>query len=200
MYTLVRTAFFVLYRVFFRLRIEYIGEEPKTGPALLIANHASLLDPPLTVCPFKRPVYFMAKEELFRIPVLGSILSRLRVFPVRRGQADRKAIRRALEILKEGHLLAMFPEGTRSKDGRLKKAEPGAAMFALRSKAPVIPVALINTDKILKKGSFFAPLEVRVGKPVPLDEFYDQKISSAVLDEAGEKMMAALSELLDKEN
>jgi 1-acyl-sn-glycerol-3-phosphate acyltransferase len=195
----IRGLFYLIYSVFFRLRIEWIGKVPDTGPAILISNHCSAWDPPLTVIATPRPVYFMAKEELFHMPVFSFVLPRIRVFPVRRGVADRQAIRTSLEILRRGELLGMFPEGTRSKDGVLSPAEPGAAMFALRSQAPVIPVALINTHRILKKGSFLAPLTVRVGEPVDLSQWYDQKATGPVLEQAGAKMMQALADLLPAE-
>jgi 1-acyl-sn-glycerol-3-phosphate acyltransferase len=141
----------------------------------------------------------MAKEELFHMPVFSFVLPRIRVFPVKRGVADRQAIRTSLEILQRGDILALFPEGTRSKDGTLAPAEPGAAMFALRSQAPVIPVALINNHRILKKGTFFAPLTVRVGKPVDLSAWYGQKASGPVLEQVGNQMMQAVADLLPPE-
>ena len=199
LYYLIRGFFCLTYRLLFRLRVEKIGDVPAEGPAIIIANHASTWDPPLAACGFKRPAHFMAKAELFKMPVLGFVLPRIKVFPVRRGTADRRAIKTALDVLQRGEVLALFPEGTRSKDGILKEAEPGAAMFALRSQAPVIPVALINTHRMLKKGSRFAPLTVRVGPPVDLSEFYGKKASSDVLTQAGEKMMQALADLLPPE-
>ena len=199
LYYVIRGLFYLIYSIFFRLRIEWIGKVPEKGPAILISNHCSAWDPPLTVIATARPVYFMAKEELFRMPVFSFVLPRIHVFPVRRGVADRQAIRTSLEILRRGELLGLFPEGTRSKDGVLSGAEPGAAMFALRSQAPVIPVALINTHRMLKKGSFLAPLTVRVGEPVDLSEWYDQKATGAVLEQAGAKMMQALADLLPAE-
>ncbi len=197
-YVVIKGLFCLFYRIFFRLRVVHYGQEPVEGPGIIISNHISVWDPPLSACGFRRPVHYMAKAELFKYPVLSFVLPRINVFPVRRGTGDRRAVKRSLEILEEGKLLAMFPEGTRSKDGVLQKAEPGAAMFALKTKAPVIPVALINANRIMKPGSFFARLEVRVGEPVDMSEYYDMKASSEVLDKAGEKMMKAIADLLAK--
>ena len=196
LYYLLRGMFYTIYRVFFALHIERYGQVPEKGPAIIISNHASTWDPPMAACAIRRPTHFMAKEELFRMPVLSFILPRIRVFPVRRGTADRRAIRTAMEILQRGDLLALFPEGTRSKDGVLAGAEPGAAMFALKSQAPVIPVALVNTHKMMKKGSFFAPVTIRVGPPVDLAPWYGQKATGPVLEQVGAQMMQALADLL----
>ncbi len=199
MYTWILALFRFVFTVFFGMKVEKVGRIPDTGPVIVIANHASTWDPPLAACASERPMHFMAKEELFHMPVFSFVLPRIRVFPVKRGTADRKAIKTALEVLYRGDILALFPEGTRSKDGVLADAEPGAAMFALRTKTPVVPVALVNSHRILKKGDRFPRLTVRVGHPVDLSEFYDAKITGDVLTKAGIKMMHALADLLPPE-
>ena len=143
----------------------------------------------------------MAKLELFKVPVLGFLITRVGAFPVKRGTADRTALRTAIELLQGGEIVAMFPEGTRSLDGRLKHPEPGVGMIALRAKVPVIPVALIDTNQLLRPHSFlfrFSRVKVIYGKPIPLDDLYDQGGREAV-EETGRRIMAAIGELLGEQ-
>jgi len=130
----------VFLRAFFRVlsRWEVRGGEhvPAEGGVLLIANHTSYADPPIVGTASPRPVNFMAKAELFRIPLLGWLIRRTHAFPVRRGTTDREALRRAIRLLRSGRVLLVFPEGTRSPDGRLMEAEQGAAFIALTACCP----------------------------------------------------------------
>ena len=166
--TIVKSLLVPLYR------IETIGTEniPKEGGVLICANHTHNLDPPVVGITMNRPVVFMAKEELFRIPILKGILKKLHAFPVRRGKVDREAIRKGLSVLKEGKVLGLFPEGTRNKSGEIGKALSGAGFFALRTDAYVIPCAIIGTYKPLKK------LKVVYGKPIDLEPFRKGKSSA----------------------
>jgi len=188
-------------RLAFRIRVEGRHHEPRTGPFIAAANHTSALDPLLVGGAFRRQVKFMAKEELLRIPVLGAWLASMGVFPVRRGQPDRKAIRTALEFLQRGWGLVMFPEGTRSPDGRLRDPEPGAAMIALRTGAPVLPVAVINSHRILPKGARwprFEPVTVRIGAPISVPHVTD-RLDRALLEEWGTRIIQAIERLLPED-
>ncbi|MCL4500107.1 MAG: 1-acyl-sn-glycerol-3-phosphate acyltransferase [Chloroflexi bacterium] len=187
-------------RVFGRWRV--IGREnvPKTGGALLCGNHVSYIDPPALGARSGRLVHFMAKLELFQIPVLGFLIRKVGAFPVKRGTADRAALKKAIELLQSGEVVGMFPEGKRSLDGELQPAEAGVGMIVLRAKVPVIPVALVNTEKLLPPHSFllkFSRVTVVYGTPVPLEDLYDQSGREAV-EEAGRRIMAAVGELLGK--
>jgi len=113
----------------------------------------------------------MAKEELFRVPVLKSILPNVKAFPVKRGMSDRGALRTGLALLKEGEVLGLFPEGTRSKTGEIGKGLAGAGFFALRSDAKIIPCAIIGPYKL------FGKLRVVYGKPIDFTELKKEKIS-----------------------
>jgi len=126
-------------------RWEVKGAEnlPSGGGAVLVANHVSYWDPVVVGCAFNRRVYFMAKSELFEIPLLGPLISVLGAFPVRRDKSDRNAIRIAVKLLEEGNVVGIFPEGGRSRTGELMKPQPGAAMLAFKAGVPVLPVALI---------------------------------------------------------
>ncbi|MCX8053009.1 MAG: 1-acyl-sn-glycerol-3-phosphate acyltransferase [Armatimonadetes bacterium] len=186
-------------RIFGRWTV--IGREnvPPTGGVLLCANHVSYIDPPALGAGCPRRVRFMAKEPLFRIPVLGFLIKRVGAFPVRTHSADRTALRTAIELLEKGECVAIFPEGTRNLTSEpLLPAQPGTGMIALRAQVPVIPVALINTKKLLPPHSFFfrfTRIKVIYGKPVNLSDLYGQSGREAV-EEAGKRIMRAIAELM----
>lgn len=172
-------------------RIEIIGLEnfPKEGGVLLCTNHIDNLDPPVVGITAPRPVHFMAKEELFNVPLLGKLVPHLNAFPVKRGMSDREALRKGLNILKEGKVLGLFPEGTRSKDGELGKGLAGAGFFALRTDADVLPCAIIGPYKS------FQPLKVVYGKPIAIEELRKTKASA---EETTDKIMEAIKQLLEE--
>lgn len=182
-------------------RWEVIGREniPQSGGVLLCANHTSYIDPPALGAGCRRKVHFMAKEPLFRVPVLGFLIRRVGAFPVRQHSADRSALRTAVDLLKSGKVVGMFPEGTRNPNpGTLMPAEPGVGMIVLMSRAAVVPVALINTHKLLPPHSSFlrfTRIKVVYGKPVSLEDLYESKGREAV-EEAGKRIMAAIDGLL----
>lgn len=184
-------------------RWQVIGREniPRKGGVLLCANHVSYIDPPALGAGASRRVHFMAKEPLFRVPVLGFLIKRVGAFPVRQHTADRTALKKAIELLQNGEVVAIFPEGTRNFNPQeLLPPEPGAGMIALKSRVPVVPVALINTEKLLPPHALFfrfARIKVAYGKPVDLGNLYD-KNGREVVEEAGKRIMAAISELLSK--
>ncbi|MBW3113338.1 MULTISPECIES: lysophospholipid acyltransferase family protein [Bacillaceae] len=155
-------------------RIEVKGTEhfPKDGGVLLCANHIDNLDPPVVGISAPRPVSFMAKEELFNVPVLGSLLPGLRAFPVKRGMSDREALRKGLQVLKEGDVLGLFPEGTRSKTGEIGKGLAGAGFFALRSEAYVVPCAIIGPYKPFRK------LKVVFGPPIEMGSIREERLNA----------------------
>ncbi|TGE37932.1 1-acyl-sn-glycerol-3-phosphate acyltransferase [Desulfosporosinus fructosivorans] len=144
--------------------IQGVENIPAEGPVILAINHQSIWDPLVAASSLPRKVYFMAKEELFSIPVLGKVFSKLGAFPVKRGQGDMNAIRQSLAILKEGSVLGLFPEGTRSKNGEIQKGLPGMVLLMEKSKATVVPVKVYGTRKLLTKG--WGNIAVVVGKPM----------------------------------
>lgn len=185
----------------FRMKIEGRSHEPRHGPVIVAGNHASAIDPPLVGSVLRRRAAYMAKEELFSIPVLGAWLRSVGVFPVKRGAPDRRAIRRSLQVLEQGDVLVMFPEGTRSEDGRLRDAEPGAALIALRTGAPVLPVAVIGSHRTLPKNAKwprFTRVVVRIGPPLAVPRV-EGRLDHAVLDEWGRRIMAAIGTLLPED-
>lgn len=171
----------LLYPLF---RVKVLGKEniPDNGPVIVCTNHISNFDPPVAGMTQRRPVHYMAKSELFDVPVLGKLLTKINVFPVKRGLSDRNALRTGLELLKEGKVLGLFPEGTRSKTGKVGKALAGAGFFALRSDATVIPCAIIGSYKP------FSRVTVVYGPPVDMETIRGEKLSAqdaadAIMDE-----------------
>jgi 1-acyl-sn-glycerol-3-phosphate acyltransferase len=160
-------------------RIEAIGREhfPKEGGVLLCANHIHNFDPLVVGIMAPRPVHYMAKEEIFSVPVLGNIVRKCNAFPVKRGFSDREALRTGLKILKDGHVFGLFPEGTRSKTGELGKGLSGAGFFALRSTASVVPCAIIGPYQSFRK------LKVVYGQPIDMEEMRNEKASAEQVTE-----------------
>lgn len=155
----------------FYLRGHVHGAEhvPQQGPLVVVSNHASYFDPPLLSCCIGRPVAYMAKEELFQIPILKQAIQWYGAYPVSRGASDRSAIRSALKYLEGGWATGVFLQGTRTVDGRITEPKLGAALIAAKAKAPLLPVSLWGTQDILKKGSTIpqsVPVTVRIGQVI----------------------------------
>lgn len=147
-------------------RIEGLQNVPERGPYVIVANHINWKDPPWIAFAFDLAVRYMAKRELFGVLILGGILRAIGCFPVRRGESDRQALLTALRVLDAGQPLGFFPEGTRSRDGRLRRARPGISFLARRSRAPFVPVAVTGTPeaRLLRPGAG-AQITIRVGEP-----------------------------------
>lgn len=177
------------------MKVEGAEHLPAEGPVIVAANHVSNWDPVAVAVSFKRPVHFMAKSELFQNRFLGNLLRKLHAFPVKRGSADRGAIRNALAILDNGEVLGIFPEGARNKTGQDMKAQSGVAMLALKSGTSVVPVACIGTNRNLPCG-WFRPFVVRVGEPIPIEK--TARVNSALMDEVSVEIMTKITELLSK--
>ncbi|MFC0299417.1 lysophospholipid acyltransferase family protein [Virgibacillus soli] len=183
--TLYRFAKRIVAIIFFPLyRIKVVGREniPKNGAVIICSNHISNLDPPVVGITSSRDIYFMAKEELFDNRFLNKLLTGINAFPIKRGASDRQALRKGMNILAEGKTLGLFPEGTRSKTGKLGKPLPGVGFFALKSKAVVIPCAIKGTYKPFHK------TVVTYGKPMDMEALRAQKVNAkqaadAIMDE-----------------
>ena len=193
-YSIVHFIFSILFKILFRF--EVIGKEniPKEGPVVIASNHASLFDPPLLGTAANRPVHFMAKEELF-VPVLGSIYKTLGAFPVKRGASDIGALKHALVLLSKDKVVGIFPEGTRTKTGKLGPAGPGTCMIASRGKATIVPTAIIGSA-LKRNKSLWPKIKVVFGKPIPYRE--NISINKENLHEMTEEMMSKIAELLEQ--
>jgi len=172
---------------------------PKTGPVILAANHLSILDPIAIGAAIWRPVSFFARADLFRLPVLSWLLPRLYAIPVERGESDLSAIKKALRTLERGAAFGIFPEGTRSRTGRLQPFKTGVAAIALRTGTPVVPVAVMGTEKALPVGARMIrlrrPIRVVFGDPIPVPK--KERPSREDLLRLTREIEAKVAELLD---
>lgn len=192
-YEICRIILHTVYRLLFRYKAYGTEHIPEQGAVLLCANHISNWDPPLVGLPLMRRVNFMAKQELFKIPLLSQVLRYLGAFPVKRGATDKKAIRTALSRLQEGKVVVIFPEGTRSKSGRLQKAYSGSGFLALKQPCTVIPVAIIGPYRL------FRPVKIIYGSPVNLDDLRVEKITKQEAVLATERIMNSIRQLLENQ-
>jgi 1-acyl-sn-glycerol-3-phosphate acyltransferase len=135
--------------------IRVIGRSrlPRGGPLLILPNHVSDVDPVVVQYGFPRPIFFMAKSELFEMRLLGPLIRTLRAFPVNRGEPDRTSIRQAVDLLKAGEPVSVFPEGQLSETGQLQELKPGVALIVRMAGCPVICCHLSNTNRIMPYGS-----------------------------------------------
>lgn len=187
-------------------RIEGLEHLPRRGAFILVANHCSQADPPLlgwaTGYQIGRVVHFMAKEEMHRWPIIGWLADRSGVFFVRRGEGDRAAQRLALEYLAAGKPIGIFPEGTRSRDGRLKSGKPGAALLGIRSGAPILPVGIAGTHRLFPGRSRLphrSPLTFRIGSPFVLGHQPAGRLDRDALAAGTERVMAEIAALLPRD-
>ena len=182
-------------RTVYRLRAEGVENLPRTGGFVIAANHSSNFDPwPLAAPLFpRRYLRFMAKSELYWWP-LGRLIDAIGGFPVKRGQRDLESIATAVGLAREGHAVAMFPEGTRQKKGLRKrfqaKAHSGAARIALEAGVPLVPAAIAGTDRL----SRLVRLRVRYGPPIPLADLGELELSAAA-GEATDRLMQEIGRL-----
>ena len=200
-YYFVRFLLSIVFLLFTRRQVKGRENIPKKGPLLVVANHVSMVDPPLVAVVFNRRLKFMAKEELFRSWFLGFIVGNLGVFPVQRGKPNREALRRAEAILAKGQALVIFPEGTRSRDVRLQAALHGAAQIARRGKAPLIPVAIaVSRNPADKRWFLKRPrVVVNIGRPFYLPPA-DDKLAKERRVELTNLIMKRIAELLPAEH
>jgi 1-acyl-sn-glycerol-3-phosphate acyltransferase len=158
-----------LFKLLFRFQVEGRKKIP-AGSFILAANHMSYLDPVvLGLAVYPRKIYFMAKVELFRIPFLSWLISKLYAFPVKRGTFDRQAIEVACLYLRRGEVVGIFPEGTRYRGESLGKPQAGVGLLVIKTGVPVLPVGIIGTDKVLPAGKFgprFPRIKAVIGNPI----------------------------------
>lgn len=152
---------------YFRGRIYGAQNVPKRGRLLVVSNHASDFDPPIVSNCVGRPVAFMAKEELFQVPVLKQAIQAYGAYPVKRGSADRSAMKSAIASIEKGWATGIFLDGTRTRDGRIQDPKIGAAWIAAKTQSPILPVCLWGSHEIFQSGSAWprsVPLTIRIGE------------------------------------
>jgi 1-acyl-sn-glycerol-3-phosphate acyltransferase len=184
--------------IFCTMRIEGYENMPRTGGCVLTCNHTMGPDFLAIGYACRRKVYFMAKQELFEIhPGLTWLFNTNGVFPIRRGELDLTAIEHALELVKEGHVLGMFPEGTRSRTGKLQRGRSGAARIAIQAQVPVVPAFVSGAGPIFEKSNYWSlkprtAVTVRIGRPLPSPA---DPNDSRALRNFTRQIMAAIGEL-----
>jgi 1-acyl-sn-glycerol-3-phosphate acyltransferase len=195
-----------LARLLFGARIVGVEHVPRSGPFILVSNHCSNLDPPIlgwaSGHQVGRVVHFMAKIEMRRWPVVGWLATQSGVYFVRRGEGDRAAQRFSTDALAAGRPLALFVEGTRSRDGHLKSGRPGAALLAMRSGAPLIPVGMAGTHRIFPGRARWphpTRITVRFGEPFSLPHEPGGRLDRAALVEGTDRIMREIAALLPPE-
>jgi len=171
LYLLIRGIYREAFRWIWRLEVTGRENVPGTGAVILASNHLSLADPPLVGSSIRRMIHYFAKEELFRYPVFGWIIRQVNAFPVKRAEHDVGAFKRAQTLLKHGQAVVLFPEGRRSRTGEIGRAKPGVGMLAYKTKAPVVPVCIRNSDRLRE----FRKLRVSFGSPMFAPPAKDEK-------------------------
>ncbi|MFH1415894.1 MAG: lysophospholipid acyltransferase family protein [Elusimicrobiota bacterium] len=189
-YYIGRFLFRIIFRVAFRLNV-YGRYNMPAGPCLIVSNHNSLIDPPLVSSCLRRPIYFMAKKELFDIPVFGDLIRSAHAFPVNRHAADLSTVKKAIKLLKSGRSLLLFPEGTRKKSD--KKIHRGVSLLAHKAGVPVVPCRLFNNEKPYR----FRRLACRIGKPVNFSLLPGEKANSRLYLDFAEELVNRIYELQD---
>jgi 1-acyl-sn-glycerol-3-phosphate acyltransferase len=168
----------VCFRTFFwlltGLRVEGAEHLPASGPVLVASNHLNNFDPLILDCVLRRPVAWLAKIELFRAPALAAFLRLFWTIPLDRGGADRQALRAALDRLARGQVLAIFPEGTRSRAASMRRGLVGVGMLAVRSGAPILPIGIAGSERPLRLWPR-PVVTVRIGRPITIERVPGQR-------------------------
>lgn len=193
LYLFVRSVLLVFYRIFFRMIVKGQENVPKDGSAILCGNHISNFDPITMALFIRRLPHYMAKKELFSVPVVGWLIRHLNAFPVDRNAADMNAFKMAVKILKSGELVGMFAQGTRVKEGEEKAAKAGVALFAMKADAPVIPVAISGSCKL------FSKMTIHYGEPLYFTEYKGKRLNTETLDEITSQIMEKIHEMKAEE-
>lgn len=197
LYTFLRWLAIPFFGGLYRCRVTGAEHLPPSGPAMVVMTHKAFWDPVIAGMIFDRPLRFMAKKELFVNDAAARFIGSLGAFPIDRGAGDRAALVTSLEILARGEILLMFPEGHRQRDDAVHEFMPGVGMIALRSGAPVIPLALDGTQYMLRGGRLGLPaLRGRVGPAVPLHDLTAR--NSKTYQEAARRMHAAVAMLYEQ--
>ena len=186
---------YVVFPSLFRVRVEGAHRVPAEGACIVVSNHFTKFDPILTGSYVRRFLTFMAKREMLEAPVVGALCRAWGALPVNRDGMDLPAVRQMLRILRSGHVMVMYPEGTRSRDAQLHAPQPGAAYAALKLGVPIVPVSLWGTEAFswrrrLTKGR--PPVTVRVGEPLELGRRVG-RIPDDELQAAGDAIMRAIA-------
>lgn len=196
---ILKAIFFPIVRFIWVGKLSGLSNIPLKGSAIIASNHESYFDFFCFLAISNRWVYYLTKKEHFENIIWGPFMKYTGQIEVDRESSDKIAVyEQALEVLREGKLLGIFPEGTRSPNGKLQKAHTGVAKIALLSKAPVIPVGMVGTFEVLSKFQYvprFRKCQIKIGKSISLDKYYGQEITNDLLQEITDNIMRIIGEL-----
>jgi 1-acyl-sn-glycerol-3-phosphate acyltransferase len=182
-------------KTIFRVRVTGAENIPRTGAFILASNHISYFDPPLVGCCITREVYFFAKKELFSFKPFGFILNRVNARPVKRGAIDRAALETAIEILKAGNGLTVFPEGTRSKADDFLPVKPGVGMIARQAEVTIVPAFIHGANRLWDCFWGKTRLAVKYGAPISADWIKSIPVDKKGYEAIADEIMARIREL-----
>jgi 1-acyl-sn-glycerol-3-phosphate acyltransferase len=177
-----------VFHTYFRGRIHGVENVPQRGRLIVVSNHASDFDPPIVSNCVGRPVAFMAKQELFEVPVLKQAIKLYGAYPVKRGAADRSALKSAMKSIESGWATGVFLDGTRTKDGLIHDPKIGAAWLAAQTQAAILPVCLWGSHEIFSQGNKprSVPLTIRIAPVIPAPANTDRTTLEAVTQECAQ--------------
>ena len=197
-----KTLSWLYLHIFHFYRAYNTGNIPSKGGFVAASNHASFLDPPLIgISTYRRVFRYMARDTLFKVPVWGWMLEKMGAIPLKRGVVNRDAWDKVINCLKEGWIVGMFPEGTRTPDGEIKEGRAGVGMMVYKSGCGVIPVYINNSFAAWPKGralpKLFVPVAAVYGKPMTFGEQFARPESKEVYQEITDKIMVEIKKLRD---
>lgn len=163
MYKIIKNIAKIYFKLFHRVLVEGEINIPDNEGYMICSNHIHMFDPGILVANNNRKIRFMVKEELMHVPIVGFVLKKINVLPVKRGEADMECVRGSIALLKNGDVLGVFPEGTRHRDGEFRDIKSGASMIACRAGVKILPVRIIG------KYSPFSKIVYRIGEPISTD-------------------------------
>ena len=196
--------FRALYKFYFGWRVYNAERVPTRGPVILASNHASFVDPPLVGAGLKRQINYLARENLFRFPVLGWILHQWQVVPVDREGGGAKGLKMILDRLLAGGAIILFPEGTRTRDGKLQPARAGIGLTVIKSEAPVVPVRVFGTLEAMSRGKRLPRphhVAVKYGQPMMFEQLRAEARTcpkprlKEIYQEVADEIMAQIAKL-----
>lgn len=194
-YNIVQKPCKFILRLALRIKCEGVENIPKEGSFILACNHIHFVDPAVLLAFFPRPIHFMAKAEAFKNKLAAWFLTHLNVFPVNRGRSDKSSVDYAVKLIENGHVLGIFPEGTRSKDLKPQKAKAGVALIARQTKADILPASVYCE----KKGGIFRKITVRFGEVIKYEELgLEDEAATRTLREASDKIMGEIVDLWEE--
>lgn len=201
-YALSKILAALLFKLLFRFEVHGRENIPKRGGCILASNHVSFLDPVALVVACFRTLHFMARDDLFTLPILGKFLLRVNVFPLKKERVDIEAIKKALGKLTEDKIVALFPEGGRIFNGRLGSGELGVGLLAYKAKVKIIPAFVKGSDLALPQHAKFIRLKkikVYFGKPLVLDDIINNSAEKKqIYQQTTDAVMQSITQLKEK--